>query len=445
MKKPTNQLEREFIARGRRHLKDDRTNVSVVDNCISNKTTDDIRKEYVLGSRKNRKTYILPKNCLWVRRVRNAENKLIEVFTVDTRDAYKREGTTVKLMYYSEKKFYGSGFIEKIYYLSGGLHILSSPKRLYIFHENGRLKLLKTKLKFRTYYSNGELHSAAPVVPGVRGSADGNPFGDMEKMDLGGNLKETVNSGRSGLIESKYANGKVFERWIYLEGICVVFHRYDEKGRLLVRMIAGKTYIEIERDGDGKLERLVCEISAPELMSRVDMSDVRNPAAGKKKSVVIMKYFNKNGKVCVKQKLVNGYLEGRRQFYNIRGKKGSRGYFFGGLLVPAELYEHPENITVDAIIDDPYVARREAYLRLMGYGLFLSRYRHFTTLDRDADCELVSVAWVTGEKPLRLLKVNYPPTKVYNVIRVPDACDSCLEAIGWVYTAPSEDYNILQE
>ena len=430
----TAHTESERILPGIYYKPPDTDGIYVRDSCMASKRVNlhPFTFKWKMKFTKN-KYYSIPGKCHWVRKVFDSNNNLQKQIEVDTRPADKR---TCKFEYYCSITRYANGRIFKKYYIDGTLYELISNRRAYLFHENGSLKSRRTGKDIAEYYSNGSIRERASGRPYAKTKTFYTPFGEEENK---------ARSSKAGIAQSAYSNGNVFEQWIYRDGKPEKYRKFERMGRLLESRIEGQLNLELIRKDDGKLEKIICEITGKKQLRQINYSDVRNAEALRPHQAMLVKTFNKHGKPCMFEKMLNYTREGRKYSFDGNGKPKIISCYFGGVSIDPKFYEYPENMAVEDVFHERNLTKRSIYIRLMGYSLFLSKLKKYDTIDSDGDYSLLAVGFVQDDEPIYLLKVKCASTGVYYTLRVPPTMRTCAEAVSWTFDMSPEEYQLSEE
>ncbi len=380
-----------------------------------------------------RKIYYLPSESCWKRDEFDRNGKLSLKICVNlkqdlpSKSRFRPSWTLT---------FFSKGSIRRAYYADGSLAELTGSRRSYSFYLNGGLDAYQAGKQHLKYHSTGVI---AEKLSGKKYALINNLYNQFgEDIYKEGRF-------RNGKAQSRYENGRVFEEWTYVDGICEQYRKYDSAGRFLELMNPGRMEVSWERRRDGTLNRLTCSISDELLLTRINRADVKNPSVAFPMHAVLIRTFYRNGKVCTKSKKIDFKAEGRKVFYDRSGKESTLAYYYDGMEFPARYFDSPETIDINLIIKERNVTKRSAYLRLMGYDLFLSRLKHYRTLDTEGDYALISIDLDGENEPICLLKVKCASTGVFYVLRVPPEMVSCREAVAWTFDLTSEEYILNEE
>jgi hypothetical protein len=122
-------------------------------------------------------------------------------------------------------------------------------------------------------------------------------------------------------------------------------------------------------------------------------------------------------------------------------------YSVNGTRLPAEIIEHPEAITVKAVIDERNAEVRRVMVDQMGERFF--READAQVLDSDTDGggqkrRLLRID-LNDDEPVITCEVQCPSTGHMHYLRVPPNITNCADAIAWTFDLPTDEYRTLVE
>lgn len=128
----------------------------------------------------------------------------------------------------------------------------------------------------------------------------------------------------------------------------------------------------------------------------------------------------------------------------IRYRDGFAVYAVGGVRVPEEIIEHPEQITVEACLNERNAEISRTMVDLMGDRFI--REANAEVLDEDTDGagmrrRLLSVAMPRDPDRVYVgVEVTCPSTGHVYILRVPPVMRTCLQAVAWTFGMSGEVY-----
>lgn len=162
----------------------------------------------------------------------------------------------------------------------------------------------------------------------------------------------------------------------------------------------------------------------------------------------IERRYTRNGVLYAEIPFIHGHRHGISKYYKVDANNGiTRAAYIDDIRVPLELYENPEKITMQVIMDEGNIELRRVLIGLMGYERFLSQLPG-KIIDRSGEYSLHKIDQVIDNDfryDISLLKVRCASTGAWYVLRVPPFIKTCLEALAWTFTLETGEYILDEE
>jgi hypothetical protein len=128
------------------------------------------------------------------------------------------------------------------------------------------------------------------------------------------------------------------------------------------------------------------------------------------------------------------HLDDRGRPHNAKGaaieyRDGWKVYAWKGIIIPREIVENPENLTVSHILNETNAEIRRAMVDVFGLDRFVVE-SNSTSLDKQGEYELLEVPYLNGMN-MRALKMRCPTTSAVYVHSVHPQCTNVEQALAW--------------
>ena len=170
----------------------------------------------------------------------------------------------------------------------------------------------------------------------------------------------------------------------------------------------------------------------------------------------------KNGKVIRECNYIKGKKHGVEKFYNLSGRHIDSEFSHHGTRIPRWVYEKPESISTEEILEETNMEVRRAMLELQGFDVFLTRAEKagmVRVIDKDPDDKVGTLIEIDlnpnmDEMPFeriqdarfyRLLKVKDGTLPKHYVLRVPRTVRTARQANAWTWGKEADEYKPIIE